>query len=277
MFNFSRWVARQVTDPKKNVDQKIFIVGPAGSGKSMAGLALAQAVSKWISFYNHEGNLSHASEYFSFDEDHIAVIDNQDLIRLMTTYPKRNSVRIIDDCGAATGFTNRRSMSTENLDLVSIYGTNRVRNCVTIVCVQDTNFTDIRMRVLANEIIDLRDWFQQGPLRFGKLWRIRMDNKAKRGFREVRFMTYTHGQWSTCECIACNLPTPSLIAQYDELRERKDRENTLRLSEKYNTTKEKNNYNKERCPKCGSAELRYRQKTHDWKCKPRGHIFTTPA
>jgi hypothetical protein len=274
LFNFSRWVAKQVTDPKKNADQKIFIVGPAGSGKSMTALALAEAVAYWISVFNH-GDPSHASEYFSFDQDHIAVIDNDDLIHLMTTYPKRNSVRVIDDCGAATGFTNRRSMSSENMDVVSIYGTNRVRNTVTIIAVQDTAFTDLRMRVLANEIIDLKDWFQQGPLRFGKLWKIKMDSQERHGYRQARFMTYQHDEWVTIEAIATYMPTPGIVDLYNELRERKDQENTTKLSEKYAKSKEHQTVEdgRPRCPECKSVTLYRGKKNNYTTCRKCGHTF----
>jgi hypothetical protein len=237
----------------------------------MTGLALATAVAKWISYYNHDGDLGHASEYFSFDPDHIAVIDTEDLIHLMTQYPKKNSVRVIDDCGAAIGFTNRRSMSRESLDTMSIYGTNRVRNCATIICVQDTSFTDLRMRLLANEIIDLRDFYQSGPLRFGRLWKIKMDNTRKGGVKLCRFMTYEHGEWVTQERIATFLPPEDLMAQYNELRERKDRENTEKLYEKYQGKEEEVDDDRERCPECGSPKL-YHGKKHT-TCRGCGHAY----
>lgn len=264
LFNLARWIAKEVTG-NKNVDKKIFIVGPAGSGKSMTGLTLAWAVALWISFFNH-GDFKHAKEYFSFDPEHIAVISTTDLIKLMTNYPKKNSVRIIDDCGASVGFTSRRSMSKENLDLVSIYGTNRVRNCVTIICVQDTNFTDLRMRMLANVIIDLREYTQSGPLRMGKLWNIKMDDTRRGGWKKCRFMTYDKGEWVTIESIACFMPPDDLLKQYNELRELKDKENTELMSAKYNPKVEAT-LDKPRCPQCASVKVRYRPRYKTYICK----------
>lgn len=270
LFNLAKWVAKEVTG-NKNVDKKIYVVGPAGSGKSMTGLSLANACAKWISFYNHD-DFKHASKYFKFDEDHIAVINTDDFIKLMTSYPEKNSVRIIDDCGAAVGFTSRRSMSKENLDIVSIYGTNRVRNCVTIICVQDTNFTDKRMRMLADVIIDMRNYSQNGPLRMGKLWHIRMVDDRKGGYKKCRFMTYECGQWVTQESVACFMPPDDLLRQYNELRTAKDMENTGMLNRKY-AHKEEDNSGKMKCV-CGSINL-YKTKK-GWKCKRCGQIIPLP-
>lgn len=264
LFNVARWVAKEVTGTK-NVDKKIYVVGPAGSGKSMTGLSLAAACAKWISFFN-EGDFKHSSKYFKFDEDHIAVINTDDFIKLMTKYPEKNSVRIIDDCGAAVGFTNRRSMSKENLDIVSIYGTNRVRNCVTIICVQDTNFTDKRMRMLADIIIDLRNYTQSGPLRMGKLWHIRMVDDLRGGYRKCRFMTYENGQWVTQESVACFMPPDDLLKQYNELRATKDKENTEMLGNRYNKPTDIFP-NKPCCLSCGSHDIRYRKKDGFYHCR----------
>jgi ABC-type dipeptide/oligopeptide/nickel transport system ATPase component len=98
LFNLARWIAKEVTGPK-NTDKKIFIVGPGGSGKSMTGVRLARAVARWISYYNHNGIFAHDKEYFEFDKDHIAIISTKDLLHVMTNRLKKNSVKIIDDCG----------------------------------------------------------------------------------------------------------------------------------------------------------------------------------
>lgn len=271
-FNYSRWIAKEVTGPK-NIDKKIFVVGPAGSGKSMTGLALAEAVSKWISYYNHK-DMAHAGEYFAFDQDHIAVIDTTDLIHVMTTPLKNNSIKIIDDCGASIGFTNRRSMSRENLDLASIYGTNRVRNGVTIYCVQDINFTDLRMKKLANEIIDLTDFYQRGPFRIARLWRIRMNGENRKGITKCRFMTYERGQWVTQESIAVFLPTDELRLKYEALRVEKEAANANMIRDKYTRLVEKTTQveNKERCPKCNSPRLYKGKKTSHKTCRECGHV-----
>lgn len=275
LFNYARWIAKEVTG-NKNIDKKIFVVGPAGSGKSMTGMALAPAVAKWISYYNH-GNFDHQKDYFTFDKDHVAVINMNDLIHVMANRLIKNSVKIIDDCGASKGFTNRRSMSTENLDIVSIYGTNRVQNGVTIICVQDSDFTDIRMRKLANETIDLNDYYQAGPCRMAKLFKIRMDRYSKNGIRQCRFMTYEHGVWVTQESIACFLPPPDLMAQYDALRVEKERENTQMIYDKYLKLAEKGTVdkNKLRCPACTSTDI-YPGKKHN-SCHKCGYKWTPNA
>lgn len=276
LFNFSKWVAKEVTGPK-NIDHKVFVVGPAGSGKSMTGVELALSVAKWISHYNHgeRYDFTHADEYFKFDKDHIAIINTNDLIHVMTTRLKKNSVKIIDDCGASVGFTNRRSMSKENLDLASIYGTNRVQNGVTIYCVQDTMFTDVRMRKLANVVIDLNEFYQAGPLRMGRLWKIRMDKNGKSGIKECRFMTYEHGEWVTQESIACFMPPQDIKDQYDKMRLEKEMENSKTINDKYKQIIDKSSTEQEKphCPYCNSTRLYYREKTNDTKCKGCGRVL----
>jgi hypothetical protein len=253
----------------KNVDKKIFIVGGAGTGKSMTGVRLAKALKRWISYYNHNGIFAHGDEYFTFDQDHVAVISTKDLLHVMTTRLKRNSIKIIDDCGAAKGFTSRRSMSNENLDIVSIIGTNRTQNGVTIICVQDTSFTDIRMRMLADVVIDLSEYYQSGRFRIAQLRRIKKDKKFKEGIKPCRFMTYEHGIWVTQETIACEMPDTLLKAQYDELRERKEIENSKFINDKYNRILEMQEAEekKPRCPYCNSTQLYYSDKNNITKCK----------
>lgn len=259
LFNLARWVAKEITGPK-NVDKKIFIVGGAGDGKSMTGVAFARAVAKWISYYRY-GNFDHIDEFYTFDKDHVAVISQKDLIHVMTKRLVKNSVKIIDDCGASKGFTNRRAMSTENLDIVSIYGTNRVQNGATIICVQDTDFTDLRMRMLANVIIDLTDYYQDGPCRMAKLWKITKDSNAKGKIRKRRFMTYENGEWITIESIACFMPTLEDRKMYDDLRDIKEKENTDSINEKYDklVEAEKTEDSRPKCVHCGSKQLEYRK------------------
>jgi hypothetical protein len=267
LFNYARWVAKEVTGPK-NIDKKIFITGPSGSGKSMAGLRLALAVKRWISHYNH-GNFDHADDYFQFDKDHIAIIDTEDLIHVMTTKLRKNSIKIIDDCGTSVGFTNRRAMSNENLDIASIYSTNRVRNGVTIYCVQDEKFTDLRMRKLANENIDFTEYIQKGPYRVAKLRKMKMDERAKGGVKKCRFMTYDCGQWVTIETIAIDLPADEPKAKYDEMREKAEDKNTRTINDRYKklTSNEEIENNKPRCPYCNSTRLYYSKKLNKTTCR----------
>jgi hypothetical protein len=281
LFNYAKWVAKEVTDPKKNIDKKIFVVGPAGAGKSMTGLALATAISKWIAYYVKErfDKDTKPEDYFTFDDDHVAIINTLDLIKLMVKKLPKYSIKIVDDCGASEGFTARRSMSKANMDLISIYGTNRTDNTITIICVQDTTFTDKRMRMLANEVIDLTAYYQLGPIRIGKLYKIKMDNKSKYGIRMCRFMTYENSQWVTQESIACMLPTDTIKVLYDDKRKVKQDEQSMSILDTYTKTIEekaqakKDMDNRPKCPGCNSVSIYKRERTHDMKCRTCGCIF----
>lgn len=270
VFNFSRWAAKRVTS-KKNVDIKIFIVGPAGSGKSMTGIALAKRVAKWLS-YILNGDYDHISDYYEFDGDHIAVISPRDLIHVMSKRLKKHSVKVIDDCGASKGFTNRRSMSEANLDIVSIYGTNRTQNGVLIICVQDVDFADIRMRMLADVVIDLTDYTEEGPFRMAKLYKISKDKKVKGGIRKRRFMTYEHSAWVTFESIACFMPSPTEKIPYDELREAKEAENTEAIGAKYDALEaaELAQSTLPSCVFCRSSQLYYSKRDRSTSCRKCG-------
>jgi hypothetical protein len=281
VFNFARWVAKQITNNKKNIDIKIFIVGPAGSGKSMTGLTLALLLDKYVAYfvYGKDEYMKHIGEFFSFDPNHIAIINTQDLIHVMTTMLCKHSIKVIDDCGAAEGFTSRRSMSTANIDIASIYGTNRVHNGVTIYCVQDTTFTDVRMRKLANVVIDLTNYVEVGNdkigvVRMAQLRKIRMDKKAKSGINECRFMTYENGQWVTQESIACFMPPAEFKDKYDKMRNLKEAENSKAINEKYSLIikQEETENEKPRCPYCNSTQLYYSEKKNVTKCKGCGRL-----
>jgi hypothetical protein len=235
----------------------------------MSGVRLAKALDPWISYYNNNGIFKRDEGYYNFDKDHVAVISTKDLLHVMSTKLKKNSIKIIDDCGASKGFTNRRSMSEENLDMASIYGTNRTQNGVTIYCVQDTSFTDKRMRMLANVLIDLTNYYQSGRFRIGILRKIKKDETRREGIVKSRFMTYEHKEWVTQETIACELPDRDSKKQYDELREFKETENSKLIHEKYNKViiNEEIEDNKPRCPICGSTQLYYSAKNNITKCK----------
>lgn len=258
-FNFARWAAKRIRS-KKNVDLKIFVVGGPGDGKSMTGVILAKRIAKWLSYFEY-GDFDHINEFYKFDGDHVAVISTKDLLHVMSKRLNKNSGKILDDCGSSKGFTNRRSMSNENLDMVSIYGTNRTQNGYLIVCVQDVDFTDPRMKWLANVVIDLTDYYQDGPFRMAKLYKITKDKKRKGGIRLSRFMTYEHGEWVTIESIACFLPPEDEKKPYDDLRDAKEGENSHVINEKYKKIEKQEEIEsaKPRCKYCNSSQLEYRK------------------
>lgn len=254
LFNYARYVAGEITS-NKNCDKKIIISGPAGAGKSMTAVKLAQAIAKWIPYWliKRYGIVSKPEDFFKFDDDHIAIIDGDDLRRLMVNPLVKHSIKIADDCGTADGVTSRRSMSKANLNTISIYGTNRTNNGVLIIAVQDTTFIDKRLRMLANEVIDLANWYQVGPIRIGQLRKIRITNTAKYGIGLRKFRTYEHGRWVSQESIACMMPDDDIKMLYDEKRkEKQEAQTALILKELENKDKKEiQDSNKKICPSCG--------------------------
>jgi ribosomal protein L37AE/L43A len=272
LFNLSRWIAKEITGVGDR-DMKIYIIGPPGSGKSKTALRLAQAIGKWVSWYKHK-DFDHADDYFKLDGEHLAVISSDDLYNMLTTYPPMYQVRIADDCGNAAGFDSRQSMSRKNMDLNSIWSTNRTRHCVTIVTMHDLNFNDLRQVLLADIVIDMREWYQAGRFRMAKLWKIRMVERSKgnRGALLARFMTYEHDRWVVQESLACEMPSPEVVKAYDEIRAIKDKENTERVQKMLLNIKDEmqTTVSKPKCVRCKGTDVRVIKE--GLKCKTCGYI-----
>jgi hypothetical protein len=272
LFNFSKWIAKQVTGPADR-DMKIYIIGPPGSGKSKTALSLALKTRKWLSWCVYK-DFKHEEEFFKIDGDHMAVIDSDDLFKMMTKYPPMHQIRIVDDCGNTEGFNSRRSMSEKNVDINSIWSTNRTRHCITIVTLHDTAFNDKRQVLLADIIIDLRKFYQVGRYRMAKLYRIRMgESNFNRGVNFSRFMTYERGTWITQESIACEMPPADVCKAYDDIRAVKDKANTEKVFKKYEATNaiKTASDNRPKCPNCGSVQLYFG--TRDTRCNKCGKHF----
>jgi hypothetical protein len=275
VWSYAQYIARLITGPK-NIDRKIFVVGDSGDGKSMTGLCLAIRIAYWVSYYQNlkliKQNLpptAKPEDYFTFDKDHVACINTDDLLHVATNRLPQYSVKILDDCGAALGFTNRRSMTTENLDMVSIIGTNRVQNGVTIYCVHTEDFTDVRMRMLANDKIDLTDYIQsKGGYRIANLYKIKRGKNHKNKISECKFAFYSYGEYCTVEGIVCFMPEQKIVDEYNTLRLAKEKENTDGINLKYKQYKQEIEMKEEkpRCPYCNSTQL-YNKKDGTILCR----------
>jgi hypothetical protein len=241
---------------------KIFITGPPAGGKSMTGVRLAKAIDRWCGYYVY-GNFEHAGDFFTLDENHIAVIDTVDLMILMTNRLRRFSIKIADDIGGAEGIDSRTSQSKSNINLTRVLKTNRTQNGVLLCCFQDDMDVDRRLRKIANIEINLNEYQESGSFRIAKLRKIQKnEDNRNTGIKFTRFMTYEHGEWVTVESIAVDLPDPESKKIYDEIRERKEIENTNALNAQYVQAKQQKNKSdtKPHCPHCGSIQLSYRTK-----------------
>jgi hypothetical protein len=267
VWSYAQYVAKQVTGPK-NIDKKIFIVGDAGDGKSVTGLMLAIRIAFWIAYYvnlnlikQNKPPTAKPEDYFTLDKDHIACIISEDLIHVATVELPQHSIKILDDLGSALGFTNRRSMSGENLDMVSIIGTNRVKNGVTIYCVHTEDFADVRVKLLANEKIDMTDYVQSpGGYRIGKLYKMKRVKKNKSV--ECKFGFWSNGEYCTIEGIICFMPGQTDNDRYSNMRVKKEQHNTSTIREKYKriAQAEEIKNEKPRCPHCNSTKLYHSKK-----------------
>lgn len=118
---------------KHNQHCLMAIVGRTGSGKSSAALQIAYETAKYMSLLN--GN---KAEYY-FNIDHVAIITEDEIIRVMKNV-KKNGIYILDDIGV--GWNSRKWQSKANIIMNNIIQTFRTWNNLLILTVPDPAFID---------------------------------------------------------------------------------------------------------------------------------------
>jgi hypothetical protein len=147
----ARIIARRITE--ENLDVTIVIVGAKGKGKSWFALALAEAIARELSIIKY-GDESHWHEFWNYKED-TAIIDDDDILRLLKKETPKNHIKVLDDVGYSEGIDSRKWKSRANDEATSTVSINRTENGVTIYTSQSHFFIDKKIRLLLTFYIEI--------------------------------------------------------------------------------------------------------------------------
>jgi len=133
---------------KHNQHCLMAIIGRTGSGKSSAALQIANETAKYMSKLN-----GHSPDYF-FNIDHVAIISEDEIIRVMSGI-KKQGIYILDDIGV--GWNSRKWQSKANIVMNNIIQTFRTWNNLLILTVPDDENIDKVPRNSLRYRIDMKD------------------------------------------------------------------------------------------------------------------------
>lgn len=126
-------------------DCLIILSGQRGSGKSISALKIAQEVAKEISRLKY-GDFSKASEIFNIS--HLASIDEESLLDIISKVQIENSVIILDDGSIA--LNARNAMSAINKAVVDLITISRHKRNVVIITTPARGQIDINIRKMCS-------------------------------------------------------------------------------------------------------------------------------
>lgn len=131
-----------------NQHATLMIYAPTGAGKSWAGMAIGEQVSRYVA----EIKGGTPRDYFS--PESIAIITQEEVIRLLETgFNKKYSVVGFDDIGV--GWNSRDFMSKFNQSMNDIYQIFRTRNCFLYVTLPDPMLIDKVPRDMVKYILEI--------------------------------------------------------------------------------------------------------------------------
>jgi energy-coupling factor transporter ATP-binding protein EcfA2 len=154
--DLSLYFAKRITS-KHNQHAIVMFVGPAGSGKSIAAVALARGVSRNVAEILKDGT---PNDYFNFQET-FATISKDEVKRVMTN-PKKYAILLLDD-PAAYAMNARKYREEDNIDLNSELTTFRPNNNLVIMTMVAGFLIDKVPRSLSHFIIEMEQaYFDDG-------------------------------------------------------------------------------------------------------------------
>lgn len=126
-------------------DCLIILSGARGSGKSISALTIGEGVAREISRLRH-GNDSEAENIFNIS--HLASIDEESLLNIISSVQIENSVIILDDGSLA--LNARNAMSAINKAVVDLITTSRHKKNVVIITTPARSQIDINIRKMCS-------------------------------------------------------------------------------------------------------------------------------
>lgn len=156
---------------KHNQHVLMAIIGRTGTGKSSAALQIANETAKYMSSLK-----GHKPEYF-FNIDHVAIITEDEIIRVMSNI-KKNGIYILDDIGV--GWNSRKFNSKSNIIMNNIIQTFRTWNNLLILTVPDDENIDKVPRNSLRYRVDMKDANFDMGYSLGAMQEFKRDYKTKK-------------------------------------------------------------------------------------------------
>lgn len=167
-FSFSKYIAEVITGPN-NQHASITINGRTGSGKSNAGLVLANNIAE------HVAKIKGGAREDYFNINHVAIITNEEILSVMEIN-KKYSVIIIDDAGVGMGARNWQK--EENKLLNNILMTMRTDNTCLIVTVPNSFMIDKIPRNLSHWFIEMESANFKKGFTTAKVFQVRQQPRS---------------------------------------------------------------------------------------------------
>lgn len=133
---------------KHNQHVLMAIIGRTGTGKSSAALQIAHETAKYMATLN-----GRSPDYY-FNIDHVAIITEDEIVRVMSGI-KKNGIYILDDIGV--GWNSRKWQSKANIIMNNIIQTFRTWNNLLILTVPDDENIDKVPRNSLRYRIDMKE------------------------------------------------------------------------------------------------------------------------
>lgn len=212
---------------KHNQHCLMAIIGRTGSGKSSAAIQIAHETAKYMSTLN-----GHKPEYF-FNIDHMAIISEDEIIRVMSNI-KKNGIYILDDIGV--GWNSRKWQSKANIVMNNIIQTFRTWNNLLILTVPDDENIDKVPRNSLRYRIDMKDANFDMGYSLGSMQELKRDYKTKKNI-----FPYPSHDGSKFVRVMFNRPPDILADEYEKRREaiqaKMQADNIAQMKEVFNEQK----------------------------------------
>ena len=190
---------------KHNQHCLMAIIGRTGSGKSSAALQIAHETAKYMSSLN-----GHSPDYF-FNIDHVAIITEDEIIRVMKDV-KKHGIYILDDIGV--GWNSRKWNSKANIIMNNIIQTFRTWNNLLILTVPDDENIDKVPRNSLRYRIDMKEANFDNGFSLGAM------QEMKRSFKHKKnYFPYPTHEGKKYIRVEFNRPPAHIADEYERRRE----------------------------------------------------------
>lgn len=255
-------IAKQVTNPKIELDCSIMVTGHKGIGKSIFSIGLCYEVAKCISIIKHkkelkqlnmEDRIKRVQFYINeiFNMDHIRSVDKDGTLQMFTseTIQKENSVLLLDDVSIAAG--SRNSMTTNNKMIGAVLTVSRPFRNVIVMNSVYTSLIDKQARGFADITIEMVGIDQKNSRSVCKAYLYSVNQNSGKEYR--KFFTY---KGMRIKYWISYLPPKYLRDAYKKLRMEKTKE----LLQIFNTeTEKRNNVGTKRIKRSDEIMDKYRE------------------